>query len=68
METPQQRLRAAMMAKGMSVNSVADKAGMDRSSLRRILRRGCKRGSYLETWERIAVAVGVDVVCLIRGA
>ena len=68
METPQERLREAMASKGMSVNVVADKAKMDRSGLRRILRGGYKRGCYLETWERLANAIGVDVVYLVRGA
>jgi len=66
--TPQERLREAMRTKGLSINSTAKKARMDQSYLRWILRGEAKRGSYIETWQRIADAIGVDVAYLVRGA
>ena len=68
METPQERLRESIRTKGVSINAVARKALMRPEHLRRLLRGNGKRGCYLETWERLAKAIGVDVVYLVRGA
>lgn len=67
-DSPQLRLKNAIRNQGLSVNSVADKAGMDPSYLRWILRGKAKRGSYFETWQRLADAVGVNVFTLVGGA
>jgi hypothetical protein len=61
------RLRQAIQDAGLTVDGAARSAGMDRSSLRRLLRSPPKRGWSCDTADRLASVCKVEVGYLIRG-